>query len=33
MMVPKNEVWIRKVSETKAIVPEWYRKAMAGVPG
>ena len=32
-MVPKNEVWIRKVSETKAIVPEWYRKAMAGVPG
>ena len=32
-MVPKNEVWIRKVSETKAIVPEGYRKAMAEVPG
>ena len=32
-MVPKNEVWSRKVSETKAIVPEVYRKAMVGVPG
>ena len=32
IMVPKNEVWSRKVSETKAHRAGRYRKEMAGVP-
>ena len=31
-MVPKNEVWSKKVSETKAHRAGRYRKEMAGVP-